>query len=369
MLIKLKTAVGDAFDVEIDPNESILSIKEKVAQIVHVPSNEQRLVGTDVLSYPVVLEDDSIFSNYKLDSEEEIILIPRHVMDYGKQNLEFAKNNVTITGVNQLHEESKAEDVLEVPTKQTILKYTSHGYDSEQARKRIRQQRAAAQQVRNPLTDLIGSFFGFPVTQQVQPQTTTPPPPTPQPVALPQSIDEIQIDASLLQQLQDMGFPENRAKKALVLSRMNVQIAMEWLLEHMDDPHVDDPLTPQQLGILRQVQPSSFTPNPQIVQNLKDMGFAEDDINQALKAVGNNQEAACAWLLGEREEEEEVSVDGNLIHSVLTNPTIQASLANPRVLQALRTLMENPAAAAQFVNDPEIGPILLQVHNIISQHQ
>lgn len=368
MLVKLKTVVGDAFDVEIDPNETVISLKEKVAQIVHVPSNEQRLVGTDFMSYPVVLEDHSVFSSYKLDREEEIILIPRHVMDYGKQNLESPKNNVIVTGVNQLHEENKAEDVLQIPTRQSINKFTSHGYDSEQARKRIRQQRVPTQGVRNPLSDLIGSFFGFPAPQQAQPQAT-PPSSTSQPVSLPQSIDEIQIDANLLQQLQDMGFPENRAKKALVLSRMNVQIAMEWLLEHMDDPHIDDPLTPQQLGILRQVQPSSFAPNPQIVQNLKDMGFPEEDITQALKAVGNNQDAACAWLLGEREEEEEVGVDGNLIHSVLTNPTIQASLANPRVLQALRTLMENPSAAAQFVNDPEIGPILLQVHNIISQNQ
>ena len=53
----------------------------------------------------------------------------------------------------------------------------------------------------------------------------------------------------------------------------------------------------------------SFTADPQIVQNLKDMGITEDDITQALKAVGNNQEAACAWLLGEREEEEEVCRD------------------------------------------------------------
>lgn len=48
-------------------------------------------------------------------------------MDYGKQNLESPKNNIVITGVNQLQEENKAEDVLEVPTKQSILKYTSHG--------------------------------------------------------------------------------------------------------------------------------------------------------------------------------------------------------------------------------------------------
>lgn len=47
---------------------------------------------------------------------------------------------------------------------------------------------------------------------------------------------EVVVDPALIQQLVDMGFPQNRARKALILSRLNLQRAMEWILEHENDP-------------------------------------------------------------------------------------------------------------------------------------
>lgn len=42
--------------------------------------------------------------------------------------------------------------------------------------------------------------------------------------------------------LQEMGFPENRAAKALAKTNYRgAQVAMDWLLEHQDDPDIDDP--------------------------------------------------------------------------------------------------------------------------------
>lgn len=47
---------------------------------------------------------------------------------------------------------------------------------------------------------------------------------------------EIVVDPLLIQQLVDMGFPAARSRKALILTRLNLQRAMEWLLEHENDP-------------------------------------------------------------------------------------------------------------------------------------
>jgi ubiquitin carboxyl-terminal hydrolase 5/13 len=43
-------------------------------------------------------------------------------------------------------------------------------------------------------------------------------------------------------QLQEMGFPANRAEKALrTTGNANAEVAMQWLFEHMDDVDIDVP--------------------------------------------------------------------------------------------------------------------------------
>ena len=55
------------------------------------------------------------------------------------------------------------------------------------------------------------------------------------------------ITPDTLHPLLDMGFSESRAIKALIRSLLNPELAISWLLEHADDPDIDDPLTPHQL--------------------------------------------------------------------------------------------------------------------------
>ena len=50
------------------------------------------------------------------------------------------------------------------------------------------------------------------------------------------------VDPALVTQLGEMGFPANRAGKALVITGGDVGAAMEWLLMHSDDPDIDEPL-------------------------------------------------------------------------------------------------------------------------------
>eukprot|EP01098_Paradermamoeba_levis_P009273 TRINITY_DN3847_c0_g1_i1.p1 TRINITY_DN3847_c0_g1~~TRINITY_DN3847_c0_g1_i1.p1 ORF type:complete len:341 (-),score=96.26 TRINITY_DN3847_c0_g1_i1:124-1146(-) len=172
------------------------------------------------------------------------------------------------------------------------------------------------------------------------------------------------VDPLYLQQLVDMGFQAERSKKALILNRMNTQAAMEWLLEHNEDPDIDEPLTVESLQV-------SSAPDPLLLKQLTDMGFSGEDATNALKACGNNHQEACAWLLGEREENSSGGLDENnpILRSILSDPSIQAGLANPRVLQAVQSILANPSSASQFLNDPEIAPVLLQVHNVINESE
>mmetsp|Transcript_16579 Transcript_16579/g.23016 ORF Transcript_16579/g.23016 Transcript_16579/m.23016 type:complete len:746 (-) Transcript_16579:33-2270(-) len=184
------------------------------------------------------------------------------------------------------------------------------------------------------------------------------------------------IDPVALLQLKDMGFADEAAKKALLLNKMNTQLAMDWLLEHSEDADINEPLSPQQLQQLSQRE-QSFAPDVNVVQRLADMGFAAQDIQQALRITNNNYEAAAAWLLGDREipaqesDEEDLSVDDSnpIVKLILSNETVQNALSNPRIMQALRNLIENPSSAEQYISDPEIGPILLLCHNIIQENQ
>lgn len=58
-----------------------------------------------------------------------------------------------------------------------------------------------------------------------------------------------------VEQLKDMGFPEPRVRKALVICRNSVARATDWLLEHADDADIDTELTEAEL---RQIARNSF---------------------------------------------------------------------------------------------------------------
>lgn len=55
------------------------------------------------------------------------------------------------------------------------------------------------------------------------------------------------ISPQVMLPLVEMGFSEDRAIKALLLNLLNTEMAMEWLLEHSEDPDIDEPLSRLQL--------------------------------------------------------------------------------------------------------------------------
>lgn len=88
-----------------------------------------------------------------------------------------------------------------------------------------------------------------------------------------------------------MGFPEARSRKALLLRRNSLEAAMEWLLEHGEDPNADTPLSEAQLRAL--AAPGSarsvVQPDPDALRQLLEMGFDEQQAADALRATFNDQ--------------------------------------------------------------------------------
>lgn len=69
-------------------------------------------------------------------------------------------------------------------------------------------------------------------------------------VILPCQQGEVQVPeppADRITQLTDMGFSDSLARNALLLQRSNVEAALEWLLEHGDEPAAADPIPEERL--------------------------------------------------------------------------------------------------------------------------
>lgn len=223
--------------------------------------------------------------------------------------------------------------------------------------------------------------------------------------------EDDRVDETALQQLTEMGFPESRAIKALRLNHMSVTQAMEWLIEHVDDPSVDAPIPSQDSAaaagaaaaatpsasasgstLLRSLSSQSsteegsrqdelteifkrirrkreFRPDSRAVIALMEMGFDEKEVVDALRVNNNQQDAACEWLLGDRKPSPEdmdkgIDTDSPLFQAILENPVVQLGLTNPKTLLAFEDMLENPLNSTQWMNDPETGPVMLQISRI-----
>lgn len=189
---------------------------------------------------------------------------------------------------------------------------------------------------------------------------------------------DLTVDEASLQQLVDMGFSSEAARKALLLNQSNTEQALNWLLEHSADDDINDPLTPQQLEQLAAAQ-RQFSPNAHAQQQLLDMGFPQEDVVQALRACDNNYEAACAWLLGDRVEVPRTRnagpgsilemfsalTQGSLLKAIQHNPEMEGSMRSPKTLKTLKYLTAHPRKVQHFVNDPLVGCIISEIFRII----
>jgi len=101
----------------------------------------------------------------------------------------------------------------------------------------------------------------------------------------------------IVSQLQVMGFPELHCKKAALNSgNADPEAAMNWLLSHMDDPTLNEPLEPAGGGS------GGPSVSEEAVVMLSSMGFTRDQAIRALKATNGDVERATDWIFSHAEE-------------------------------------------------------------------
>lgn len=77
-------------------------------------------------------------------------------------------------------------------------------------------------------------------------------------------------------QLEGMGFPIIRCKKALLAHPGDPELATQWLFEHMEDPDIDAPFVTTKAAAPAPVDEG-------MVSMLQDMGFTSAQAKKALR--------------------------------------------------------------------------------------
>ncbi|BGP13867.1 hypothetical protein JCM10213_002505 [Rhodosporidiobolus nylandii] len=114
---------------------------------------------------------------------------------------------------------------------------------------------------------------------------------------------EHQFNADALGQLTMMGFPEVRAKRGLLATgNGDAEAAMNWLLEHMEDPDIDDPIPPPAAAGAAS-SGSGDEPSEDQVAMVSEMGFTAQQARKALRETGNNMERAVEWLFSHSDDD------------------------------------------------------------------
>ncbi|XP_053379534.1 ubiquitin carboxyl-terminal hydrolase 5-like [Mercenaria mercenaria] len=109
---------------------------------------------------------------------------------------------------------------------------------------------------------------------------------------------QVQIDEATVSQLVDMGFPIEGCKKAVYhTGNSGVEPAMNWVMEHMEDPDFGMPFE-----VPGAKKSSSFTPNEEALAMIMSMGFNRDQATKALKATDNNVERGVEWIFSHADE-------------------------------------------------------------------
>lgn len=114
---------------------------------------------------------------------------------------------------------------------------------------------------------------------------------------------QVSIDEGAVAQLMDMGFGMNGCIRALnEVGGNNVELAMNWIFEHNNDPDFNDPLpeagassssAPEESGVDESVVTS-------LVQNLG--CFTADQVRAALKECNGAAERAADWLFSHMDD-------------------------------------------------------------------
>lgn len=89
-----------------------------------------------------------------------------------------------------------------------------------------------------------------------------------------------------------MGFPQVRCEKALYSTgNADLEAAMNWLLSHLEDPDIDEPINNKKVS-----KNWADEPDATKVAQLTDMGIDDSRARQALVATGGDISRAIDWV-------------------------------------------------------------------------
>jgi len=355
MKVQAKTSFGPPVQVEVHSDDTFSSLRSSLSQATQIPPEFLRIIHKGQLVVPGMKVSDMGVQ----DGDVLVVLRGRTKPEPTPPDLTPEPDPVSI--------------------RQAIAK--SKGVDEKDVEDEDDEERVPFQEL---LNSFLGNFFAQP--PGLAPAARAP--------ALP--IVNVEPPAEAVAQLTEMGFTEAQARRALKLNRMSIPQATDWLLEHSDDAEPAGESGGEQGeggggegggeregarggggagsgsavvgegGGVPVPAPPLFQGNrASAEQRLLEMGFSSDDVARALRATGNNYEAACALLVGEADEENPLDEDSPIVGAIFSNPVVSAGLSNPRVMQAFRAMVEDPTTVANYISDPEVGPLILQVHSIL----
>ncbi|KAL5104264.1 Ubiquitin carboxyl-terminal hydrolase 5 [Taenia crassiceps] len=137
---------------------------------------------------------------------------------------------------------------------------------------------------------------------------------------------KVVADESVVEQLQSMGFTRNACLRACLATASNTEAASNWLMEHLDDCDLNDPIVGVESSPLT---PSSVTIDAGALVTLLEMGITEDLAKRALEACNNDVEAA--------------------INMAFSNP--DALLASAQQIQQNNTASVNATSSAKITKE------------------
>ncbi|CAF1121397.1 unnamed protein product [Rotaria sp. Silwood1] len=216
------------------------------------------------------------------------------------------------------------------------------------------------------------------------------------PTTMSTNADDIETRRHQISKLIDMGFTEQQARIGLKRTRYDLHAAMELLLTQPDIGGDDDdesdhenesnhnnnkpetvrtPLFSRNGSFVsvRKFRQQRFQPNAKAIQSLEEIGFAHDDIITALRMFNNDKNLACEYLLSDKQQQQnmndaetEQGLDPNssIFQSIMQNPIVQKTLNSPKTFFIMLQIAENPTSITNYLNDPEIGNMLLQISRI-----
>ncbi|GFR49487.1 hypothetical protein Agub_g11426 [Astrephomene gubernaculifera] len=114
-----------------------------------------------------------------------------------------------------------------------------------------------------------------------------------------------QPDAALVASLVEMGFEANACARAAVAvgAGAGLEAAMEWLLGHLEDPDINEPLPdPSTAANAASSAPAPAAADPEKVTQLTSMGFSDTHAAAALQACSGSLERAADWLFNHMDD-------------------------------------------------------------------